>query len=387
MGLGACWFVGSGPDPSPGAESEGPVPVPTSGPAAVPVTQGGADGPHTGSGPVDLAWIGPGGREARAELRRWRRQVGPPLVHRAPSAGARLGAGALRNGGDAPDSGDSPAGHFVVASWNVGIGTGDLDAFLDDLEEGRWTDGIPARRYAVLIQEAYRPRRRAEEPPEETRVGIGELARARGLHLLYVPARANEAERGTPGDRGSAILSTLPLAGLLAIELPLQAERRVVVSATVELGEGGGEERPLRLVSVHFDHHTGWRRPWRALGRGRAQHAAFLSDALPEGSATVLGGDLNTWAGGAQEEAVRRLRERFPDTDLRHRDPTYPTPFVLPDLEIDHIFFRGPPGWRAEYRVVSESYGSDHRPLVGRVEIAQSSRSSSSPVSVPSISR
>jgi len=36
---------------------------------------------------------------------------------------------------------------------------------------------------------------------------------------------------------------------------------------------------------------------------------------------------------------------------------------------LDHVFYRLPPGAAAQTREIKNAYGSDHRPLLGRVQL------------------
>ena len=54
-------------------------------------------------------------------------------------------------------------------------------------------------------------------------------------------------------DRGTAILSTMPLADLQAIELPFERQRRVALAATVGGATPSGDVWHLRLAAVHMD--------------------------------------------------------------------------------------------------------------------------------------
>lgn len=321
----------------------------------------------------EVRWVRPRGEEARAELAPWCNGVGPPLLHRP--AGAEL-----------DDDGPAPAdGRIAVVSWNVGVGAGDLGRLLDDLREGRLTGRRPAH-FVLLLQEAFSrrdpvPGAAGQEVRGADRIGtpsstrarseIGALARERGLHLLYVPSMRNgSAGDGAPAeDRGNAILSTLPLSAAQAVELPLQAQRRVAVAATVRAPGPDGRPRSLRVASVHLDHHGGWKGLHRSFGEGRARHAALLVETLGAEELIVVGGDFNTWFGEEGEPAVELMRAHLP---LPASPPDGNTLEVslLPDRLVDHLFFRTPDGWAANYRIAPASYGSDHRPLVGWLEPA-----------------
>ena len=76
---------------------------------------------------------------------------------------------------------------------------------------------------------------------------------------------------------------------------------------------------------------------------------------------------------GANARALRFLRDRFPLPEARTRRPTLIIP-LLPDREVDHLFFRLPDGWKVRYRVTEAGYGSDHRPLLGSLTTSSDRR-------------
>jgi hypothetical protein len=59
------------------------------------------------------------------------------------------------------------------------------------------------------------------------------------------------------------------------------------------------------------------------------------------------------------------MAKRFRDTPPGPPQPTFHDRLVL-----DHLFFDLPEGWTAISRVVSDSYGSDHHPVVAIVTAA-----------------
>jgi hypothetical protein len=55
------------------------------------------------------------------------------------------------------------------------------------------------------------------------------------------------------------------------------------------------------------------------------------------------------------------------DQDLKHGTVKYGS--LLPERMVDYLFFRLPKGWSSDYRRIDSLYGSDHYPLLGRVQI------------------
>jgi endonuclease/exonuclease/phosphatase family metal-dependent hydrolase len=188
------------------------------------------------------------------------------------------------------------------------------------------------------------------------------------LALVYIPSGRSGAD--VPGerrlDKGNAILSTLPLSGLLAIENPFETERKVSVAAEVP----GPGSTPFRLVNAHLEVTSTF---WRVLLTGnqtRARQTAGLIEALRlheelqgQRPPTLLGGDFNTWSGG--ETALKMLHSAFSDS------PAWDGESTMGPFPTDHIFFRRgsaesvPAGMHLElatesYHTIERKFSSDH---------------------------
>lgn len=352
--------------------------------------------PHTATETASsaLSWYYPVEERDNRSLEQWCVVVGPPEIDSVPA-------------GEFGDLEETDT--LAVVSWNTDAGAGHLMAFLQ-MEMGLECSGSDSRlsagysHFVLLVQEALRrsqdipeaesqwsvPPPVKEEPHPGPRLDIVEVARECGLALAYVPgARNGHAERdGKREDRGEAILSTLPLSDLIAIELPYEAARRVAVAATIQNRRGDS----LRVVSVHLISLTP---PWRLLqtaNSSRQRQALATVDALrlvdlERASAgrrdelkscypactvndsaeylvsTILAGDLNTWS--TRETAFRHLIEHFPDSP-----PPLSTPTVGP-FPADHILFRGSGSGTTKpdrifgttYRRIENTYYSDHHPI------------------------
>jgi endonuclease/exonuclease/phosphatase family metal-dependent hydrolase len=263
---------------------------------------------------------------------------------------------------------------FIVVSWNVHVGGGDIGALVDDLRKGRLTGGRPAPDFGLLLQEVYRSGQmvpqavaadarvaRAVRPGGANRRDVVTTARTLGLSLFYVPSMRNGPPAVSDEDRGNAILSTLPLDDLTAVELPLEHQRRIVVAASAH-GRGSGRSWALRLVSAHFTNAVG-HHLWLLSEPARVRHALALASALDDDIPTLLGGDLNTWFGyqdGAYKVLARSFSTSAPPDDRR---PTFNI------MRLDHVFYRLPQGWRATVRRAESRYGSDHYPLIAELTI------------------
>lgn len=319
----------------------------------------------TGAEPPSITWHLPEERGDVERLDQWCAAVGAPVVSASPDID--VGAHA-----------DSVA----IVSWNTEVGGGDIVGLVGDLRAGRLTGGRPVEHFVLLLQEVHRespaltravprwavPDRVEEDPPGGLRRDVVESASELGLALYYVPSMRN----GFGGsaieeeDRGNAILSTLPLTRLRAVELPFEAQRRVAVAAVVTLRSGDGEPWDLLVASAHLDTRSTGQRIWASGGAGRRRQAEGLVSGLPKAAATVVAGDLNTWSLPALESSVPYLRSIFPQTPTAPREPTFAGPLGF-RRRLDRMFFRLPHGWTGRYERLDGRYGSDHHPLLGWV--------------------
>ena len=306
-----------------------------------------------GAAPV-IRWMAPELDADRSSLGNWRVSVGPPVVVSPATRPAE------------------PSDRLVVINWNMHVGGGDIGGLLAEVR----------RRYGsapvvFLLQEAYRegpevPGRLEAHAsfasmirslrPDGSREEIESVAERLGLHAYYVPSMRNGAPTASAEDRGNAILSTLPLTDLVAIELPFERQRRVAVAAAVAGVTTTGTPWKIRLVSAHLDNMVGARRLWFAGGEfGRTRQARGLVSALQGGDPLVLGADLNSWF-GFNDGAYRTAAEAFPKTPVTDRRATFHGM-----LRLDHLFFRLDEGWRAQFVRADNSFGSDHYPLLGEI--------------------
>ena len=307
-----------------------------------------------------VQWIQADAAGDRGRLDDWCRTVGPAVVVESPLLHA-----------PPPRLED-----VAVVSWNVEVGGGDLDALLDHVGIER------GRPIVILVQEAYRggalvpplakiasaPGRIAPSPPAGARRSIIETAERRGLSVFYVPSMRNGRD-DPPEDRGNAILSSLPLSDLTAIELPFEHQRRVAVAASVRVRDANGHEPALYVVSAHLDVQASWRRG-RFLWFGRVRQArALLSAAAGLPDPKILGGDFNSWLGDV-EPAVREARINFPQTPPADAHVTFPVIGAF-GFHLDHLFFRLPEGWNASVSRIDDRWGSDHHPLMASVSTAR----------------
>jgi endonuclease/exonuclease/phosphatase family metal-dependent hydrolase len=297
-----------------------------------------------------VTWVGPSatdGTDDRRRLSAWCESVGPAVIIEAASAGSVV---------DVSQSG------LILVTWNIHEGGGDLERLVEYLRRHR-TDSDTSPAVVILLQEVARADERVpDELPSTVRApgrirperapsfDIAAVANNLDMSLAYVPSMRNGrgVESGRREDRGSAILSTLPLTDIIGIELPWVSQRRVAVMAKV-VARRSGVPWSLRVISVHLDN-----RPSRSI---QAAALARFAKTLPQGDGPlVIGGDLNTWFGPA-EPAVRELDAVVPRiTACGNR-----TTFRL-GLRLDHLFSTLAPDTLRRCEIVHDFFGSDHRP-------------------------
>jgi endonuclease/exonuclease/phosphatase family metal-dependent hydrolase len=314
-------------------------------------------------GSAIVNWITPEDADNRSRLDSFCAAVGPVLFESANA----LEAAAY------PD-----AREIAFVSWNLHVGAGDVERFVEDLKAGRLTNGRKPAQVVLMFQEAVRgegvPAVLPEGAATARRIGtagepgshheIEAIARRLGMSVLYVPSMRNgsPSNRYLATDRGNAILSTLPLSAPAAIELPVGHQRRVAITAAVPV-RIGEQDVDLAVGAAHLDTVGRARTLWLfGASALRGKQALAMLGALPEKGPMILGADLNTWL-GASEPAPRTLGRFFPNTPTEKREGTF-----LGGLLLDYMFFRAPAGWRAHFDRVPDKYGSDHYPLVGWLE-------------------
>lgn len=306
-------------------------------------------------GDPPIRWLRVGADNEVRALGRWNAGVGPPFVVAQPP------------GGEAAS--EIP----VLISWNTHVGAGNVDALVADLRSGTLT-GHPVSSFVLLLQEAYRSGADVPSKPAGTswasaqrprraggtREDIVTIARRLKLAAFYVPSMRNGKPGATEEDRGNAILSTLALTGLTAIELPLEGQRRVALEAAVTFLPPRAGAITVRLVCTHFTnmvmHHL-----WVLSESGRLRQARALARVLPADGPVVVAGDFNAWF-GSRDAAYKELARQVPPPSSDNRRPTFGP------LRIDHVLARLPQGWRVSVRRAGSRYGSDHYPLVAVIE-------------------
>lgn len=295
--------------------------------------------------PFGVNWITPSGDADARTLARWRAGVGQPL-----SASSTQGAPAAVDG-------------LTVISWNVALGAGDVTKLFEEIRRERPTHAV-----VLLLQEAFRSGDDIPRSPLNAAFAgrirgisdreIDDVAKALDVWMYYVPSMRNGAPGLSNEDRGNAILSTVPLEDLAAIELPFERQRRVAVAATIRGTRRTGDAWSLRVASVHFDNMAGLSRGYIGGEYARIRQARGLRDVLQGSDPLILAGDFNTWF-GFRDGAYTEISRAFPQTRVTDDRRTF-----MGLLRLDHVFYRLPSPWRAEFRRGESALGSDHYPLI-----------------------
>jgi len=320
---------------------------------------GTCDARSAGTAALPVIWRTPA---EHSELDRWCRGVGPAIVLPAPAQ---------------PAASTPPRLHdLVVVTWNAHLAEGRLDALIAALRAGRFTAGARVERFVLLVQELYRRGPDVPLPTVDMRSAFAikarqpdapdaaDFARTLGLSFIYVPSMRNGAN--VQEDRGNAVISTEPLTTAVALELPLERQRRVAVAVTIDVATPAGAKR-LVLIDAHLEPLSSPRTLWLFRNpRPRQLRAIFdlaASDAFGRSedlAGIVLGGDFNTIQGGTAEPAYALARAW--SENLAAEDPR--STHLMGRL--DYLFFKSHDAWRLSTRRIEQRFGSDHHPVLGR---------------------
>jgi len=277
---------------------------------------------------------------------------------------------------------------LTLVSWNVHVGSGDLDQFINDLQKGHLTDGEPVEHFVMLLQEAYRQDSSVPfnippyanvgnnihvTTPKGLRVDIIAIARKHGLGLFYVPSMRNGRQENVnvPEDRGNAILSTIPISRPIAVELPLERQRRTAIAANIAGITTSNTSWKIQLINVHLENRTRGLMFFRSFSIARLNQITALLKILPEEKIAVMAGDFNTWFRETREPTIKHVENFFNRLGIASKcdNPKIPRKRypLFPDRLVDYLFFRIPKNYHIERYYINDYYGSDHYPLITKI--------------------
>jgi endonuclease/exonuclease/phosphatase family metal-dependent hydrolase len=263
----------------------------------------------------------------------------------------------------------APTSRLIVVDWNVHVGNGDVPALVDKISAREKAAGHGRPEFVLLLEESVRqsstiPASTGFKVPgriarRDVDPDISALARRMGWWMYYAPSMRNGDGLGALAeDRGNAILSSLPLQSVEALELPFAAQRRVALVATVT----DAQSQPrLRVAVTHFDTRASMTRGWILGGPNARNDQAkelirslkkFQRDGLP----LVVGGDLNSYIGS--QSAIQTMSTIGIHTNCGDK------PTLVWGLTLDHMFTDVPSAWTHECHRADSAFGSDHYPLV-----------------------
>lgn len=152
------------------------------------------------------------------------------------------------------------------------------------------------------------------------------------------------------GEYGTMILSKLPFYDVKSIALPeaFAGEDRILAYVTVKLSSG----KTFILANTHLDAQ-------RNNDNRILQMKAILQELGTKQEPVILCGDLNSVD---TSEAIKLLDQQFKRTCTQGCPGTIPE--VNPTKTIDYIAIKNAVWPVKSYRVIPETYASDHRPVV-----------------------
>lgn len=281
----------------------------------------------------------------------YRRTVGPAITY-AP----------------VPTRSGDKTGRLIVVNWNVHVGHGDIQGLIDKISRTERSNGFGKPEFILLLQESFRhsadipdstgfkvPRRIA---PPDAALDIQDVASKLGWWMYYAPSMRNGNGFGERAeDRGNAILSSLPLEDVTAVELPFVVQRRVALIATVTDMQ---KQARLRVAVTHFDTRAPMLDGWifggpSARTRQAKEFVSALKNTAADSLPLIVGGDLNAFIGS--KSVIETMSQIAPHTDCGNQ-PTH----ALGSL--DHVFASIPTAWPGQCVRGESTFGSDHYPLV-----------------------
>ena len=152
------------------------------------------------------------------------------------------------------------------------------------------------------------------------------------------------------GEYGTMILSKHPFSNIKSISLPEASpgEDRILAYVTVKLSSG----KSFILANTHLDAQ-------RNNDTRTLQMKTILQEFSSKKEPIVLCGDLNSVD---TSEAIKLLDQQFKRTCTQGCPGTIPV--INPTKTIDYIAIKNAAWVLKNYRVVPETYASDHRPVV-----------------------
>jgi endonuclease/exonuclease/phosphatase family metal-dependent hydrolase len=177
-----------------------------------------------------------------------------------------------------------------------------------------------------------------------------------------------------PEDRGNAILSTIPISHPMAIELPLERQRRTSLATNLTGVTKNNISWKIQLINVHLENRTNGLMFFRGFSVARLNQITALLKILPEEKTAIMAGDFNTWFRESKEPTIKYVENFFNQLEMASQFDSLKIPRkrypLFPDRLVDYLFFRIPENWYTEKYYVNDYYGSDHYPLITKISLS-----------------
>lgn len=175
------------------------------------------------------------------------------------------------------------------------------------------------------------------------------IAEKTGLHYQFFKAIDHDG-----GDYGLAIFSKYPLKKAKLIPLPQQivAEKRILAYVTIAIGK-----QKIVFANTHLD-------ATKTNENRTLQMQHILKELQNISLPVILCGDLNSVA---DSEAIQQLDTQFKRTCIENCPGTIPV--INPRRTIDYIATKNSSFSLLEYKVIAETYASDHRPITATFKL------------------
>lgn len=180
-----------------------------------------------------------------------------------------------------------------------------------------------------------------------------ELAKLTGMHVFFAKAMDYQG-----GEYGDAILSRLPILEKTRYDLPVEGTGSRFEPRSVALIKVEKRGKEFLFASTHLDHLED--------ESNRILQANELNKIIEDLKLPlILAGDLNAQP---QSETIGILGKKLTNACQSNCPNTFPQD--KPDRILDYIMFKKKDEFEVKsFRVINETYASDHLPLIAELKI------------------
>jgi endonuclease/exonuclease/phosphatase family metal-dependent hydrolase len=249
------------------------------------------------------------------------------------------------------------AGLLVGAATIAGQSAADIRVVSYNIKHGRGNDDVVNLERTAAVLQRLRPDIVGLQEVDDRATRSGNIAEAERLgQLLGLHHAFGKFMDFQGGAYGMAILTRYPIVSSRSVELPEGNEPRVALAVEVRLPD----QQPLTIVNVHFD--------WVRDDGFRFRQASTLTEYLDALTTPyVLLGDFND----VPESRTLALFKSRATEVVKPADNRLTFSSTEPTREIDFIFYAPASQFAVrEVRVIDEPVASDHRPVLGVLQVA-----------------